>query len=87
MSDNHISPSVLHSVTNMSTVYSMLYSGGATLSKLYSVPIGCKHGINVDPLLLPIPQVRWRHLLMASPFYIRLKHLFLFRVFTDHFIL
>ena len=44
------------------------------------VSIGYKQGISVDPHMWPIPQVMWRELLVASPIYISLTLLRLFRV-------
>ena len=44
------------------------------------VSIGYKQGISVDPHMWPIPQVMWRELLVASPIYISLRLLWLFRV-------
>ena len=44
------------------------------------VSIGNKQGIPVDPLIWPILQVTWRELLVASPFYISLRLLQLFRI-------
>ena len=37
------------------------------------VSISNKQGISVDPLIWPIPQVTWRELLVASPFYVSLR--------------
>ena len=44
------------------------------------VSIGYKQGISVDPHMWPIPQVMWRELLVASPIYISLRLLWLFRI-------